>query len=75
VSTNDLKRSKKIDDLKRFKQRVEVALARAITPIQRLTRTVLLIVVNNELRELEAGGDAEADRQSQPEQHEGENGQ
>lgn len=63
------------DDLKRFKRRVEAALAQATTPQQRLARTVLLAVVDNELRELEAGGDAEAARQSQPERHEGENGQ
>jgi len=63
------------DDLKRFKRRVEVALARATTPQDRLACTVLLAVVDIELRRPEVGGDAETDRQSQPEQHEGENGQ
>jgi len=62
------------DDLKRFKQRLETAKLQATTPQQRLSCTVLLAVVDGELRKLEAS-DAETDRQSQPEQHEGENGQ
>jgi hypothetical protein len=37
-------------DLERFKQRLETAITQATTPRQRLARTVLLVVVNGEIR-------------------------